>query len=132
MIGALVALLAPFPPKPEPEQPSLDSEIERLTRENWRIARSHARLVDHIESLEREILTERHICKHWKEEAERLARQSREERERRQTHQSQTQWQGALACADAPRAGAVGGLPRRAGAVLRAGEPVRPAAARLP
>lgn len=83
MIGALVALLPPFPPRPEPEQPSLDSEIERLTRENWRLARSHARLVDHIERLEREILTEQHICNHWKEEAERLARQSREARETR-------------------------------------------------
>jgi hypothetical protein len=44
-------------------------EVERLTR-------SHARLVDHIETLEREILLEQHISTHWKEEAERLAKHS--------------------------------------------------------
>jgi hypothetical protein len=55
-------------------------EVERLTR-------SHARLVDHIETLEREILLEQHICAHWKEEAERLARASREAREGQQAFQ---------------------------------------------
>jgi hypothetical protein len=82
-IGALVALL----PRPvgrltavvDPELDELvrqaaDEEIERLRRENERLTRSHARLVDHIETLEREILLEQHICAHWKEEAERLAK----------------------------------------------------------
>jgi predicted RNase H-like nuclease (RuvC/YqgF family) len=61
-------------------------EVERLTR-------SHARLVDHIETLEREILVEQHICRHWKEEAERLARASREAREERDRRALQTQLQ---------------------------------------
>jgi hypothetical protein len=93
-IGALVALL------PRPKRAfdriernldklgalgeQLDSEIARLTEENKQLRRSHARLVDHIETLEREILLEQHICAHWKEEAERLARQSREAREARE------------------------------------------------
>ena len=91
-IGALVALLPrPSLDKADPrfiagydaglkdgrlEAKDAQVEVERLTR-------SHARLVDHIETLEREILLEQHICAHWKEEAERLARQSREARERR-------------------------------------------------
>jgi hypothetical protein len=72
-------------------QAQADSEIERLRCENERLTRSHARLVDHIETLEREILLEQHICAHWKEEAERLARQSREEREARDRRALQTQ-----------------------------------------
>jgi hypothetical protein len=70
-------------------QAQADSEIERLRCENERLTRSHARLVDHIETLEREILLEQHICRHWKEEAARLARQSREERERREAQAQQ-------------------------------------------
>ena len=76
IIGALVALLPQAPPKP-----TLESEIARLRLENKNLARSHARLVDHIEALEREILAERHISIHWKAEAGRLAIQSREARE---------------------------------------------------
>jgi hypothetical protein len=57
-------------------QAQADSEIERLRTENERLTRSHARLVDHIETLEREILLEQHISTHWKEEAERLAKHS--------------------------------------------------------
>jgi hypothetical protein len=78
IVGALLALL----PRPEkPVQIPIDSEIERLRQENAQIARSHARLVDHIERLEREILTEQHLCTHWRETAQRIAKQSREERE---------------------------------------------------
>jgi hypothetical protein len=82
-IGALVALLPrPKADKADPlfiagydaglkdgrrEAQDAHVEVERLTR-------SHARLVDHIETLEREILIEQHICAHWKEEAERLAK----------------------------------------------------------
>jgi hypothetical protein len=97
-IGALVALLP---------RPSLDKadprfiagydaglkdgrlEAKEAQVEAERLTRSHARLVDHIETLEREILLEQHICAHWKEEAERLAKQSREEREQREMRLSQ-------------------------------------------
>jgi len=62
------------------EAKDAEVEVERLNR-------SHARLVDHIETLEREILLEQHICAHWKEEAERLAKRAvalREARERQE------------------------------------------------
>ena len=93
IIGALVALLPQAPPKP-----ALESEIARLRLENKNLARSHARLVDHIEALEREILAERHISIHWKAEAGRLARQSREAREARERRE-QINGRNALAFA---------------------------------
>jgi hypothetical protein len=65
-------------------------EVERLTS-------SHARLVDHIETLEREILLEQHICAHWKEEAERLAKHAIASRLRAETQEQQAlqqQYQG--------------------------------------
>jgi hypothetical protein len=92
-IGALVALL------PRPTLDKADArfiagydaglkdgrrEAKEAQVEAERLTRSHARLVDHIETLEREILLEQHICAHWKEEAERLARASREAREAQQ------------------------------------------------
>jgi hypothetical protein len=77
IVGALMALL----PKPEkPVQSPVDSEVDRLTR-------SHARLVDHIERLERELLLEQHLCIHWREAAMRIAKQSREAREQYQPQQ---------------------------------------------
>jgi len=89
-IGALVALL----PRPSLDKADArfiagyDAGLKDGRREGkdaevevQRLSRSHARLVDHIETLEREILLEQHICAHWKEEAERLAKQSREARE---------------------------------------------------
>ena len=85
LIGALVALL----PRPTLDKADArfiagyDAGLKDGRREGQeaqveaeRLTRSHARLVDHIETLEREILLEQHICAHWKEEAERLARQS--------------------------------------------------------
>ena len=93
IIGALVALLPQAPPKP-----ALESEIARLRLENKNLARSHARLVDHIEALEREILAERHISIHWKAEAGRLAIQSREAREARERRE-QINGRNALAFA---------------------------------
>ena len=73
-------------------QAQADSEIERLRCENERLTRSHARLVDHIdhiETLEREILLEQHICAHWKEEAERLAKHAIASRLRAETQEQQ-------------------------------------------
>ena len=93
IIGALVALLPQAQPKP-----TLESEIARLRLENMNLARSHARLVDHIEALEREILAERHISIHWKAEAGRLAIQSREAREARERRE-QINGRNALAFA---------------------------------
>ena len=64
-----------------------------------RLAWSHARLADHIKTLEREILIEQHLCAHWKEAAQRWAREAREERERRERDegvQQQLQQQAAL------------------------------------
>ena len=85
-VGALLALL-PRPEKPVPIP--VESEVERLTKENDRLERSHARLVDHIERLERELLLEQHLCTHWREAAQRIAKQSREEREARELRLSQ-------------------------------------------
>lgn len=98
-IGALVALL------PRPKRAfdriegnldklgalgeQLDSEIARLTEENKQLRRSHARLVDHIETLEREILIEQHLCTHWKAEAERLAKHASAARERAELQEQQ-------------------------------------------
>lgn len=85
-VGALLALL----PRPErPVQIPVDSEVERLTKENARLRRSQARLVDHIERLEREVLTEQHLCTHWREAAQRIAKQSRENREAHELRLSQ-------------------------------------------
>ena len=93
-IGALAPLLPPALLHPKGDRKPyvsddpmiafnvrLETEVSRLKRENDRLTRSTARLVDHIETLEREILIEQHISSHWKAEAERQARQSREARE---------------------------------------------------
>jgi hypothetical protein len=64
------------------EAKEAEVEVERLTR-------SHARLVDHIETLEREILLEQHICRHWKEEAERLAKHAIASRLRAEAQEQQ-------------------------------------------
>ena len=77
-VGALVALL----PRPQkPTQIAVVDEIDRLTQENKQLARSRRQLFEHIHMLEREILTEQHLCTHWRETAQRLAQQSRENRE---------------------------------------------------
>jgi hypothetical protein len=102
LIGTAIGALAPFLPRPsldkaDPrfiagydaglkdgrrEAQEAEVEVERLTR-------SHARLVDHIETLEREILLEQHICAHWKEEAERLAKHSIASRQRAEALEQQ-------------------------------------------
>ena len=64
------------------EAKEAEVEVERQTR-------SHARLVDHIETLEREILLEQHICRHWKEEAERLAKHAIASRLRAEAQEQQ-------------------------------------------
>ena len=78
IVGALLALL----PRPErPVQIPVVDEVARLTEENKQLKRSRRQLFDHIHLLEREILTEQHLCTHWRETAQRLAKQSRENRE---------------------------------------------------
>jgi hypothetical protein len=105
-IGALVALL------PRPTLDKADArfiagydaglkdgrrEAKDAEVEVQRLTRSHARLVDHIETLEREILLEQHICAHWKEEAERLAKHSIASRLRAEAQEQQAQQNAALA-----------------------------------
>ena len=102
LIGTAIGALAPFLPRPQAdkadprfiagydaglkdgrrEAKDAEVEVERLTR-------SHARLVDHIETLEREILLEQHICRHWKEEAERLAKHAIASRLRAEAQEQQ-------------------------------------------
>ena len=72
----------------------LEARDEKV--EIGRLAWSHARLAEHIKTLEREILTEQHICAHWKEVAMRWAREVREKRERDEGLQQQLQQQAAL------------------------------------
>jgi hypothetical protein len=92
-VGALVALL----PRPErPVQIPVESEVERLTKENARLQRSQARLVDHIERLEREILLEQHLTTHWRETAQRIVKQAREAREAFDREREQLQRVGPL------------------------------------
>lgn len=87
-IGALVALLPAV--RPDKSHPlfvaGYDAGLKdgRLDARDEKLARSQARLVDHIETLEREILIEQHLCQHWKEEAERLSKHAREQREARE------------------------------------------------
>jgi hypothetical protein len=85
-IGALVALL---PYRPKGDKPKYVSPDQVVARDFVRLRRSHAQLVNHIESLEREILLEQHLCAHWKEAAQRLAKQSREAREEREAQAAQ-------------------------------------------
>jgi hypothetical protein len=79
-------------------QAQADSEVERLRTEVERLTRSHARLLDHIETLEREFLIEQHISTHWKAEAERLAKHSVALRQRAEAQEQQAlmmrQYQG--------------------------------------
>lgn len=90
LVGALVALVAR---PPEPQRTKDQEEIARLKR-------SHARLIDRIETLElenegleRELTAERNLLTHWIGEASRFAREAREQRERliRQNYQPQQQ-----------------------------------------
>lgn len=96
LIGALVALL-PRPERPAPEEDLIDRQRCLIDKLNA----SHARLVDHIERLERELLTEQHLTTHWREAAQRIAKQSREYREQYQPQQLQAQQLQALAYAQA-------------------------------
>lgn len=66
IVGALLAVVA----RPKQEQ----REVEHLRR-------SHARLIDHIERLERELALTQELLAHWRNEAARLARENRERRE---------------------------------------------------
>jgi hypothetical protein len=70
LTALMTALVALVPAKPR-----------WLWQENDRLARSHGRLIDHIERLERELLIERHLSTHWKEQAARHAVEARQERE---------------------------------------------------
>jgi hypothetical protein len=115
-IGALVALL------PRPTLDKADArfiagydaglkdgrrEAKDAQVEVQRLTRSHARLVDHIETLEREILLEQHICAHWKEEAERLAKHASASRLRAETLERDRQdvrYQALMAQAQNPLA----------------------------
>jgi hypothetical protein len=79
LVGALVALVAR---PPEPQRTKDQEEIARLKR-------SHAQLIDRIETLEleneglgRELAAERHLSTHWIGEASRFAGEAREQRER--------------------------------------------------
>ena len=86
IVGALVALVA-RPAKPVNTADHADQTIARL-------ARSHARLVDHIERLERELAMAQQMLDHWRGEARRLARiarQERDERQRQRYHPQQAQ-----------------------------------------
>jgi hypothetical protein len=81
LVGALVALVAR---PPEPQRTKDQEEIARLKR-------SHARLIDRIETLElenqgleRELTAERNLLTHWIGEASRFAREARDEREMRE------------------------------------------------
>jgi hypothetical protein len=118
-IGALVALLPPALLQPKKVRADKtngydaglkDGRLEAKDRSNSaslmvstmqfeleRLRRSHARLVDHIETLEREFLIEQHISTHWKAEAERLAKHASAARERAEAQEQQalmTQRQG--------------------------------------
>ena len=97
LIGTAIGALAPFLPRPQADKADprfiagYDAGLKDGRREAreaevevQRLTRSHARLVDHIETLEREILLEQHICAHWKEVAERLAKHSIASRQRDQ------------------------------------------------
>lgn len=105
IVGAFLAVIA----RAKPERTKAEEEVEHLRR-------SHARLIDHIERLERELALAQRVVEHWRGEAQRLARLNREERERddgfnAQMQQAQAQqalaiynqqaaahWQGACNC----------------------------------
>jgi hypothetical protein len=92
LVGALVALVAR---PPEPQQTKDQEEIARLKR-------SHAQLIDRIETLEldneglgRELAAERNLSTHWIGEAARFAREAREARENAWTNYAQERLQQA-------------------------------------
>ena len=70
IVGALLAVVG----RPQPAGARIEKEIGHLRR-------SHARLIDHIERLERELALTQELLAHWRGEAARLARQNRKERE---------------------------------------------------
>ena len=103
IVGALLAVVG----RPQPAGARIEKEIGHLRR-------SHARLIDHIERLERELALTQELLAHWRDEAARLARQNREERQmaqynaimaqQQQTLQGQQQAQQTIACAQQQQA----------------------------
>ena len=77
IVGALLAVVA------RPQAVGVRLEKQERTKEEREIghlARSHARLVDHIERLERELALAQELLAHWRDEAARLARENHERR----------------------------------------------------
>jgi hypothetical protein len=72
IVGALLAVVG----RPQPA----GARPEKQEREIGHLARSHARLIDHIERLERELALTQELLAHWRAEAARLARENRENR----------------------------------------------------
>ena len=82
IVGAFLAVAG----RPKQERPKQELEIEALRR-------SHTRLADHIERLERELAMAQQVLEHWRDEAARLARENRERREYRNQAQACAQAQ---------------------------------------
>jgi len=88
-VGALIALAARVADKgagqiaanrckSEDEQRTNTDRMQALVDG---LIRSRAQLIDHIELLERELATERHMSAHWLAEAQRLIREARAQRQ---------------------------------------------------
>ena len=75
IVGALLAVVA----RPMKEHPS--DRLEKVVARVEQLTRSQAKLVDHIERLERELALAQGVLEHWRDEAARLARQNREQRD---------------------------------------------------
>lgn len=74
IVGALLAVVA----RPMKEHPW--DRLEKVVARVEQLTRSQAKLVDHIERLERELALAQGLLEHWRDEAARLARQNREQR----------------------------------------------------
>jgi hypothetical protein len=76
-VGALIALAARVADRIEKRDKREEARDLRPMVEA--LAHSRAQLIDHIELLERELATERHMSAHWLGEAQRLIRERRQQ-----------------------------------------------------
>jgi hypothetical protein len=81
--ATLIAFAAGLAAKVRPPKDPLAPEVMRLLAESKKAATRIAQLERLVYTLDRELLTERNLKAHWREEARHLATQARERREAR-------------------------------------------------
>jgi hypothetical protein len=97
-LTTIIAFAAGLAAKVRPPKDPLAPEVMRLLAESKKAATRIAQLEHTIDMLDRELLTERSLKRHWRDEARHWAAEARE---RREAHERQAHQQYAILAAQA-------------------------------